>query len=248
MIESGKITPEEGLALLKALPGVDEQEPTAQLVHTEGVLPEPPTPPVEPVVESYRSSGAWESPQAPVEGRTQPGEPAVEEGQPLQGETIHPERSESPDLWRFKGWWRLPFWIAVGVTVLSGLLMYTVWQASGIGFWFACTWFPFLLGVAVMAMAWSSRNLPWLHIRIQQKPGERPQRIAFSFPLPVRLLAWLLRTFGDRINFKGGVRTDTGAKNLDEMVLLLNKTSPDMPLSIHVDEGDDGEKVEIYIG
>ena len=59
-------------------------------------------------------------------------------------------------------------------------------QSNGLGFWFACAWFPFLLGVGLLAFAWNSRTSPWIHIRIDQKTGKSPQRIAFSLPIPIR--------------------------------------------------------------
>jgi hypothetical protein len=36
--------------------------------------------------------------------------------------------------------------------------------------------------------------------------------------------------------------------NLDEVILALGKTSPDQPFYVKVDEGEEGEKVEVYIG
>jgi hypothetical protein len=107
----------------------------------------------------------------------------------------------------------------------------------------ACAWLPFLLGVAVMALAWSSRTSRWLHLRIhqKQKPGEWPQKITLSFPLPLRLTTWALRTFG---------RYFPQLKNsgVDELILALGKnTSPDNPFYLEVDEGEAGERVQIYI-
>jgi hypothetical protein len=145
------------------------------------------------------------------------------------------------DFSRWRLFWQIPLWVGVGITILSGALMYLAWQSKGIGLLFACTWFPFFLGVAVMALAWSTRNLPWLHVRIQQKPGERPGHIAISLPLPLGLIAWGLRTFKHKI-------PNTGNVNLEEMIQALKNVSPDAPLSVDVDEGEDGERVQIYIG
>jgi hypothetical protein len=132
-------------------------------------------------------------------------------------------------------------WVGVSIFLVGALLMYWAWSASGFGFWFACTWFPFLLGVAVMALAWSSRTARWLHLRVHQKPGSKPERIAISLPIPLRLTAWALRTFGKRIpNME-----NTG---LDEVILALDATSPEAPFYLEVEEGANGERVEIYIG
>ena len=159
-----------------------------------------------------------------------------------------PEPEESPHIAhaaasakKWRGWWWIPMGVGVAITVLASVMMYLSIQSSGYGFWFACSWFPFLLGVGVMALAWAARSARWLHVRIQQKPGEKPQRIAFSLPIPLRLTAWFLRTFRGRIQ---GLENT----NLDEVVLGLETLSPDQPLHVEVDEGPDGERVEVYIG
>lgn len=146
------------------------------------------------------------------------------------------------DLRKWKRWWTIPLWIGVGITVISGFLMFGAWSANGIGFWFACTWFPFLLGVGVLSLAWGSRTSPWLHLRVQQKPGEKPERITISFPLPIRLTAWGLRVFGRFI-------PHVDATGLDKAILALkDATDEDVPLIVNVDDGEDGERVQIFIG
>lgn len=136
----------------------------------------------------------------------------------------------------------VPVWIGVGITVFGGLFMYLAMRSSGIGFWFVCASTPFILGVLVIAAAWGSRNAPWLHLRVRQAPGEKPEKIAFSMPLPIRPAAWFLRTFGRWIP---GLQE----QSFDEIILAVGeKTSPDNPLYIVVDEDETGEKVEIYIG
>ncbi len=141
-----------------------------------------------------------------------------------------------------KSWWIIPFWIGVAITVMGGSLMYWAWSAHGIGFGFVASWIPFLIGVGLLVLGWNSRTGPWLHIRIQQKPGEKPGRIAISFPIPNRFFAWSLRTFGSFI-------PNMNLSGADEILLALgNYSQGDTPLTIDVDDSDDGEKVRIYIG
>jgi hypothetical protein len=106
---------------------------------------------------------------------------------------------------------------------------------------FACTWLPFMLGVAVMALAYASRTARWLHVRVHQKPGEKPQNIAISLPIPLRLTAWFFRTFKGHIPHM----ENTG---IDELIMALEATNPDTPFYVEVDEGANGERVEVYIG
>jgi len=141
----------------------------------------------------------------------------------------------------WKRWWVLPFLLGMGITLLGGGWMYTAWDARGFGLLFLIAWIPFIVGVLILAFSWKSRNSPWLHLRVRQKPGKTPQRIAFSFPLPLGLMAWALKTFGKRI---------PQAKNsgVDEIILALqDSTLEEMPLIIDVDEGEEGEKVQIII-
>ena len=146
------------------------------------------------------------------------------------------------DLEKWKKWWIIPFWIGAGITVFGAALMYWALSAWGIGLGFILAWIPFLIGVGILVLGWNSRTGPWLHLRIQQKPGEKPQRISISFPLPIRFFAWSLRTFGNLI-------PGLNATGVDEIILALGESARgETPLFIDVNEGDEGEQVKIYIG
>ncbi|OQY30242.1 MAG: hypothetical protein B6243_10635 [Anaerolineaceae bacterium 4572_5.2] len=81
-----------------------------------------------------------------------------------------------------------------------------------------------------------------LHLRVQQKPGSKPERFAISFPLPIRLTAWGLRVFGRFI-------PNMDATGLDKVILALkDSTDEDAPLIVNVDDSEDGERVQIFIG
>jgi hypothetical protein len=142
---------------------------------------------------------------------------------------------------KWRRWWWIPLTIGVSITVISGLLMFLAYQSSGFGFWFACLWFPLLFGVVIMSLAAASRTTRWLHVRVHQEPGEWPRTIAISLPIPLRFTAWLLRIFKPYIH-------NMENTSLDEIILALEKTSPDQPFYVNVDEGESGEKVEVYIG
>ncbi len=160
-------------------------------------------------------------------------------------EIYHPEPLPNPpdpeEMKKWKRWWVIPMWIGVGITVIGSALMYSAFAASGVGFWFACAWFPFILGVLVMALAWSSRTAPWLHVRVHQRPGQTPQKIAISFPLPIRLAGWGLRTFGHFIPNMEGV-------DLTGVMTAIEESAKDgTPFFVDVDD-DDGERVQVFIG
>jgi hypothetical protein len=142
---------------------------------------------------------------------------------------------------KWKGWWIIPFGLGVGSILLGGALMYWAWSVRGFSFGFILAWIPFLAGIGISILGWNSKTGPWIHIRIQQKSGEKPERIAFSLPLPLRFSAWVLRNLG-------GLIPNLDATGIDEIILALgNSSAGDQPLSINVRD-DDGEQVDIYLG
>ena len=219
MIESGVITAEEGARLLQALDTDDRLE--ERLESDPGFTAD------------YAVNGAGIGKDAPDEN---------DEFGSLSGEVI--ENVFEPDIAKWKRWWVIPLWIGVGITIIGSLLMFWAYQSSGFSFWFGCSWLPFLLGVAMIAMAWGSRTARWLHLRVQQEPGEWPRTIAFSFPLPLHFAAWFMRTFGHFIPKVNEIGID-----FDQLIKSFeDSTTPETPFYVEVDEGDNGEKVQIYIG
>jgi hypothetical protein len=217
MIENGVITAEEGTRLLKALE--DDQQAS------------------DPLGGGYDVSGTQEYSDGDETAASPEGD-----AEPVSGEVL--EDQFKPEIEKWKRWWIIPLWIGVGVTIIGSLLMLWAYQSTGFSFWFGCTWLPFLLGVAVIAMAWGSRSARWLHLRVQQEPGEWPRTIAFSFPLPLHFAAWFMRTFGKFIPQVNEIGID-----FDQLIQVFEtSTNSETPFYIEVDDGEGGEKVQIYIG
>lgn len=139
--------------------------------------------------------------------------------------------------------WLIPLALGVGVTILGGWIMYANMHPASISGWFYCLGLPvLLLGVAVIAAAVGARKARWLFVDVHQKPGEKPGRIFLGFPLPLKLTAWCLRNFGHYI-------PSLGKTNLDEVIQVIESGfSSDEPLIVNVDEGDEGERVRVFIG
>jgi hypothetical protein len=235
MIATGTITAEEGMTLLGALSesGVPEAatdfDVAADHLKIAAELDEDLPSPEGEILETEFEFTHDEPEKFETEVEVLPDSPKV-------------EALDSEEINKWKRWWVIPLWIGVGITVIGSLLMFVAFSSRGFGFWFACSWFPFLLGVGLLALAWGSRTSPWLHVRVQQAPGETPQRIAISFPIPIRLMAWGLRTFGHFIPHMDGV-------NLEEIIHSLKDISSDeAPLFVDVDEGEGREKVQVFIG
>ena len=243
LLDNGIISAEQAIQLLASVEGEDEPEdenPVLESAYqdTEVIVLENRSAQAATDTAStfaYDAASAVGAEAGPAEAEFSTPEDAPEPA------PTSPEPPFDPGQAGWRGWWQWPLWVGVCVTVVAGGLMYLAYQGSGFGFWFACTWFPFLFGVMLMALAWASRTAPWIHIRVQQKPGERPERIAISLPIPLRLTAWFLRTFRPHLGEMNKV-------NPADMIMALKNVTPETPFYVKVDEGDDGEKVEVYIG
>lgn len=139
--------------------------------------------------------------------------------------------------------WLIPLGLGVGVTILGGWIMYANMHPASIGAWFYCLGLPvMLLGVAVVAAAVGTRKARWIFVDVHKKPGEKPQRIFLGFPLPLKFTAWFLRRFGHKI-------PDLEKTNVDDIIQVVETGfAGEEPLIVNVDEGEDGERVQVYIG
>lgn len=149
-------------------------------------------------------------------------------------------RPANPELGRWRRWWAWPFGVGVLFSTLSAYWVYSAYAAhSTFGLVFAVL--VFLLWTGFTVVAWSTRTMRWLHLRIQTGEKAMP-RIALSFPLPISLTAWFIRWFGPYIPaFKNTA--------LDEIIMALgDSATPETPLYVEVNESAKGERVEIYIG
>ncbi len=140
---------------------------------------------------------------------------------------------------QLKRWWILPFGIGLLITTLGATWMYAGYLNRGFswGFWLA--WIPFVFGIFVVAVSFQTSRSVWLHLRIKQKPGEKPERISISLPLPITLTQWFLSVFGNRVP---GLKSQP----IDNISEILADISPEDPFYLQVN--DDGEEVEIFIG
>ncbi|HEY5159137.1 MAG TPA: hypothetical protein VII93_14340 [Anaerolineales bacterium] len=213
MIESGTITPEEGLHLMEAL----DQSPAEE----EGIAE-----PMETGPESRTES----------ETGTDLSKTRAEESSFETDPRISRVKSAARRLWQ------IPLWIGIVITVVSATGMYAIMHGPGMNFWFYFLALPLLLGVAIVAAAVGSRKARWIFVNVQQKPGEKPAHIFLGFPLPLKLAAWFLRNFGHRI-------PDLKKTNVEDVIEVMETGfTGNSPLIVHVDEGDDGERVQVYIG
>lgn len=136
----------------------------------------------------------------------------------------------------------IPLGIGVVLTVLGAYWMFALVGNANYGFWFFCAWFPLLLGILLVALTSGGMNARWLYVNVDQQEDEWPQHITLGLPVPLGVVSWFLRNFGqfirglDRTNVDGILSAISAVDGLDE------------PLIVNVDEGDGGERVQVYIG
>jgi hypothetical protein len=169
--------------------------------------------------------------------------PASSSGPEAESDSKRPSAPEFEEVARqARRLWQIPLWIGVLMTVLSAYWMYTLVNTSNYGFWFFFAWLPLLLGILMIALFASSRTSRWLYVNVQQAEGEWPHTITLGFPLPLGLASWFLRNFGNNIE---GLRQ----ANVDEIIeILSNGISGKEPLIVNVDQGENREHVQVYIG
>lgn len=142
---------------------------------------------------------------------------------------------------RWARFWIYPMMAGGVVLILGTLIMALVYAADAARGWLVCGWLPMILGLGVVLAALWSRKATWLHLRVSDGQGGR-QKVAFSFPLPLTLAAWGIRIaqpFVPQLQ-------DTG---VDELILALRESrKQNEPLFIDVQDEEDGERVQIYIG
>ena len=157
------------------------------------------------------------------------------------------ERSDAPEFEevrkRAMRFAMIPLWVGIVFTVLSAWWMFSIQQNAGLNFWFFCMSMPFVLGVFLIAMGAGSRSARWLYVNVDRsRQNDWPRNITIALPLPLGLVSWFLKNFGSHIE---GLKRTT----IDEVVMAISTTkSMTEPLIINVDDTDDGERVQVFIG
>ena len=135
--------------------------------------------------------------------------------------------------------WQVVLWVGVAVVVGGALLVASVYAWDVAARWLVCGWPLFALGVVVVALAWWLRGARWLSLRVRQHDGPN---ISFALPLPLGLIAWGFRIARPFV-------PDLQDTAVDELILAMqDELREGHPLMVDVDEGEDGEKVQVYIG
>ncbi len=175
-----------------------------------------------------------------------PSEVEVVESEPSSG-FERTETSSAPEFEQVKARARrfamIPLWIGVLIAVFSSWGIYSIQQKAGMNFWFYCLLVPLFFGVLLIVIGAGGQSSRWLYVNVDRRYAEDgPRNITLGFPLPLGLTSWFLRTFGH--NIQGLQRT-----NVDDIIQILDTTKKSgEPFIVNVQDDEDGEHVQVYIG
>ncbi|HET6443103.1 MAG TPA: hypothetical protein VFI27_00865 [candidate division Zixibacteria bacterium] len=167
----------------------------------------------------------------------------------LSGEVIEaPEiqdakpHSPPPDLSRFRRWWRIPLFIAIGSAFVTGAGLVLMYQSTEpvalLGF--MCIWSIFLIALFTSVILLLGRRSTWFYIKVDEKDGSR---FAFGMPMPLGLVNWSIKIARPFVPDKQAAHLETAAAFVSVM-----KDDPEAyPIFIDVDD-EDGDKVQVFIG
>lgn len=225
MIEDGDISPEDGAKLLEQV-GTSPSKDTTPRIGNLGIL------------EKIETGELTAEEGIHLINHSQEPAPPMNELESDERFEPNPPVISEEELERWKRWWTIPLYVGVGIVILSTFWLNAAYQNSQFGFWFFCSWVPLIIGLLVISLSWGSRSGPWIHVRVR---GPK-ERVAISIPAPLGITSWALRNFGHFIP-----QLENTA--IDEILLALESTSKNnTPLYIHVNEGEQGEHVEVFIG
>lgn len=184
---------------------------------------------------------------------------ALDEDQPVEEQveviearpTSNQERSEALELEQVRRRASLfsNAMLIIGIlsTVLFAWVLFAIQQNAGLNFWFYCFSIPLFFGILLILLGAGSKTSKWLYVNVDRseskKSKEGPRKISLAFPLPLGFASWFIKTFGHKID---GLK-NTNVDDVIRAIALANNSITD-PLIIHVDDADDGEKVQVFIG
>jgi hypothetical protein len=228
MIDRGEISAEEGMRMIANL----DQGPAGTLGKTREMDL------LEKIERGELSTGeALRAFNGDGDQENEP-QPEVIGSSPARTSTPEAEQQRKREFSKWQEWWMIPFAIGTVIIVLAGNWMNNTYNDAGMNFWFFCAWLPLLIGIALASLSFASRNAPWVHVRVNSSDAA----VHVSLPLPIGITGWGLRNFGHYIpNLK--------STQIDEVLLALDKTvSGETPLHVIVNDDEDGEHVEVFIG
>ena len=141
--------------------------------------------------------------------------------------------------WQWR--WHLAGQVGLALTALGGAWTWSMLLASNwLGILFLTMPFT-VLGVLMAALGLIGRYSPWVHVRVETERKTWPRNVAFSFPLPVNEITWLVNVFGNYIE------SDKRAAINELLETVREQISPEQPIHVEVLGERLGERVQVLV-
>jgi hypothetical protein len=134
--------------------------------------------------------------------------------------------------------WQIVFGLGTAVMAGGGLLLARAYVRDGMP-GLTIGWILFVLGVLIMGLGWWLQRARWFTLRVREHEGAA---FTLALPLPLGVVLWLLRIAKPFVPQLQELEVDR------LMVAMRDDLEAGRPLSIQVDEGENGDHVEIYFG
>jgi len=174
------------------------------------------------------------------------GNPTKPEVAPAPGEefaAIEPSTApvphEIPAAW--KAAWSAILWLGVLFMGLTGYWLTSSYERSGmgVGFWFALVFLAFSCGI--VWAGWKLLDSRWMVVHIRENTSYGAKNYSFWAPLPLQLVTWMFRTFGQYMP------ADIQARHFETIIQDLEQTmGQNEPFQVEVD-GEEGSKAHINV-
>jgi hypothetical protein len=172
----------------------------------------------------------------------------AEEGEPTAGAAAHvAETAESvasgapgiPARPRYvQVLWLVVLNVGVAALAVGGVLVATAYGREGMpGLVWA--WLVSAAGLLMMALGWWLKDGSWFTLRIRERSG---LRFVISLPLPLVPAIWFLRVVAPFIPQLRRASSD------GLLLAVRHALRQGRPFAVQVDEGDNGDRVEIHFG
>jgi hypothetical protein len=188
------------------------------------------------MVESGRISAEEAAALLDLVSEAAPGEAGEAQTDTISCDGLQAEQSSA---FPRQAYWLYPLAAGIVLVLLGGSVIAAARQPGrpGLTTWL-CGWSPMILGLGTVTIAAWARTAHWFHLRIVG----RANNISISLPLPLRLTAWIVRAARPFV-------PQLRETSVDEVILSLQEgLKEDQPLTIEVEDDEDGERVSIHIG
>ncbi|MEA3377859.1 MAG: hypothetical protein U9R72_16850 [Chloroflexota bacterium] len=132
--------------------------------------------------------------------------------------------------------WRIVFGVGVSVVGAGGYLLARAYGRAGMP-GLTWGWVLFALGLLVLLLGWWLQRARWFYLRVREHDG---RAFTIALPLPLGLVLALLRIASPFV-------PQLQEMEVDQVLLAMrDELEQGRSFAVNVDEGEDGDQVELY--